>query len=604
MHMENPLQVLLCLLVGCALFVRAGNMESEYLCRATVPDDKMVVFLPMSDIRSEQDAVDWMKWAERTYPDYSGKMIPKWDREDPVAMKLELGALASVFQAGDEAVSPDGKMSFSVIGTADDGKVSLSPDETSTEIKNGFSPRVCATNVWVLSWQKLLERWNRKVEDEKFGDILDDIFTITNNSGRLTMAGGDVWKNRMDTFVQEKLAWPKWGIMNGMPMNVNVKVRYVVLGSESVRNFKMEERERQGFSSRTESYNHISKIVYVVEVDAAGYEHFRKNVTLVRGKPSLDDIVIELTPKKAVPPPPPPSPPPVKAEKKSEDSSRLTHVATRDNAVEAQSLRQPAQPSETAASKADEPNAKPEPKPVAPPPKPVPEWPEKIEAVLNAITRCIKSAIQRYPDPVKKEDEKNISSNYSKHVDVVKQSVTHIKECPGCDKCAKYQGQEHATIITDDEKYDYFIWMLFVNLGESVGNKKVTPDFIDGLLRQILKPDFTKTFAEKKNVLLNGCAEKFGHLWKNENDSRECADKLRKLLDNALFKSFCYHLSVCQGCDVCREFSRCQGYLSRGNRLKVLANVIFKGFEKEQVPNKPLSVENVIKTLNKFDVGK
>ena len=477
--------------VGSAVSA-SGEMADEYLVPARVADGKMVSFLPMSEIKSRADAEAWGRWVERTHPSFAGNVVPKWDKDDPFSVKLGITGLDSILSEGDSAVGADGKNAFVLIAPAEDGRASLELDRR--DDAGQLSPMACATNLWVLPWTQLSNRWESAIANSEFSDIVRDIGTIR-KSGRFDFEGGAVWSNRVASFEEKKLKWPSMKVANRGQVAVSAKFVFSTDEGTQCHEQVIETGKAFAIDVFVDKYGNMRELSYDVHAEADGYEPFNDRITLARGSTNVS-VVIKLKQKKV--------------EKKTvSPQGSGTHPESAVNG--------PAKPGPAAEV--------PQKRPAQ---IPVPEGQAKTSAPVRGIEAghggadvgsAGSQAVQPPVAPVKQvqpwptgnlhnmsiaairyyslfvigqRNNKTFFATAYADKDVVA-ACRHIAECDGCDKCKQYKGVKAPDgYAAGNPRYVAFLCMLKYHLDEKCGkeHRKTHPiETIDKNIRAIVKPD-------------------------------------------------------------------------------------------------------------------
>jgi len=195
----------------------------NYLFKARISDNGMVVFLPEAEIWSREDAAEYLRWARETYPAHSSRIVAKWASED-VDLAVLRSADAALLKAGDAAIDFGGKVSFSVVGPAENGKFRL--HLASLPAFGEADPGLCLTNVWVLSRNGLLERWRKALAADPDGapaEVKKEIETVS-GGGRYGREGGEIWRATVEDFSTNTPAlWPRVRFENRTSLPVSMR---------------------------------------------------------------------------------------------------------------------------------------------------------------------------------------------------------------------------------------------------------------------------------------------------------------------------------------------------------------------------------------------
>ena len=124
-----------------------------HLLEARTTNAEVAVILSVTDIRSPEDATNYLCWAETTYPGLRVKGV--WET-DPIPLAVLAPSMLPLLREGDMAVDPSGRNNFIVDEIGADF-VSLRLDRCLG--KNEADPHLCLTNVWILPRESLFARW-------------------------------------------------------------------------------------------------------------------------------------------------------------------------------------------------------------------------------------------------------------------------------------------------------------------------------------------------------------------------------------------------------------------------------------------------------------
>lgn len=165
---------------------------------------QLLVLLPSASIRSEDDLGKYLAWCVRAHKSFSGSIRSAWDIDDIEFREPENANLSekmtSFLRPGDSARDPSGAMSLVVTNVPGDGRGTfqlclaerpLAP-ETAT-------PAICITNLWVLSRQELLKRWEKALYYGKREEVFDEMGHLA-RSGRYRLPGGSSWEQAVEQF--------------------------------------------------------------------------------------------------------------------------------------------------------------------------------------------------------------------------------------------------------------------------------------------------------------------------------------------------------------------------------------------------------------------
>ncbi len=129
---------------------------ATHLVEAHAEDSKVIVFLPVDEILSPQDATNYLLWAEATYP---GKRVKAVWETDSVALPVSDPSVLPLLRKGDKVVDQTGRPRF-VVAEVDGGKVSLRLDKDALPEKGDMTPELCLATAWILSRDALFARWD------------------------------------------------------------------------------------------------------------------------------------------------------------------------------------------------------------------------------------------------------------------------------------------------------------------------------------------------------------------------------------------------------------------------------------------------------------
>lgn len=152
--MKRGIQLLaLTLLVAVRAYGHEEADAGTHLLEARTENAEVAVILSVTDIRSPEDATNYLRWTETTYPGRRVKGI--WET-DPIPLAVSEPSMLPLLREGDMAVDPSGRNKF-VIDKIYDGKVSLRLERRLE--RNEADPHLCLTNVWILPREALFARW-------------------------------------------------------------------------------------------------------------------------------------------------------------------------------------------------------------------------------------------------------------------------------------------------------------------------------------------------------------------------------------------------------------------------------------------------------------
>ena len=201
--------VLLALLAGPWCVGAEAPGPETHLFRAELPNREMAVFLPERDISSPEDAAAYLRWARETHPAWAGRIRAVWT-SDPVALPVHWQNEAAFLREGDSAVDSAGAIRFRVAGLPENGRfrVRLETDPAA----GTATPKLCLTNIWVLSRDDLFARWRKALADNPDtapAEVRGQIEVLT-TSGRYARRGGAIWEAAVEDFRTNTPAlWPR-----------------------------------------------------------------------------------------------------------------------------------------------------------------------------------------------------------------------------------------------------------------------------------------------------------------------------------------------------------------------------------------------------------
>lgn len=194
--------------VFAALAPIAGAVPGPetHLLRVSAPDRGIVLFLPSSEIDSEKAAASWIAWARLAHPERSGRMVFRWDADDPFEARTGSGDLVGLVREGDEAVDPAGNIAFRVWADPGEGTEKLQLVPAAVFEPGEATPGFCFTNAWVLSWDRLSSRWRKAAKEGSVSEVRREIAVLQesfNSSQRWNYGGLREWSEKLDSFRAE-----------------------------------------------------------------------------------------------------------------------------------------------------------------------------------------------------------------------------------------------------------------------------------------------------------------------------------------------------------------------------------------------------------------
>ncbi len=218
--MKTTIPAVLALAVASA---GAPPSAEDFLFRAAVRN-QTVVFLPTSEIRSEADADSYLRWAAEVHAARGGQLRAVWDREDSIPLSaVQKYDAAFLLRPGDDALDPSGRVRF-VVKDADGEAGRFSLSLASALAPGVATPEVCFTNAWVLSRERLFERWRTEIAGGDASGVRAQMRALR-DSGRYKAVGGEVWEREVAGFVEKTPAlWPALKVVNATGRRVAVSV--------------------------------------------------------------------------------------------------------------------------------------------------------------------------------------------------------------------------------------------------------------------------------------------------------------------------------------------------------------------------------------------
>lgn len=212
---------------ACAAAGAAAPSAETHLLRAGVRGT--YVFLPSVDVKSKDDAEAWLRWAESVFCDRPGSFHVLWDRGGEVPLRsAQPGDASILLRDGDDAVDPSCRVRFEVCKAQAAGERDFSLRLAAPAAPGAGSPDVlCFTNAWVLSRDRLIERWRALLARDaaRGADAVRGEVRALRGSGRFQRDGGEAWRAGVDAFVAGNPAlWQGVSVRNETGVGVSVSV--------------------------------------------------------------------------------------------------------------------------------------------------------------------------------------------------------------------------------------------------------------------------------------------------------------------------------------------------------------------------------------------